>query len=211
MSMRPSRQSMMLSARQPAARLLAWLAIVAMPWQIVPSSACGCSQGSRCSATVTCSEDDAGSGCCETKRCPCTGASVCRCGHSGGRSCCYGSTTRDSQRAEPCCGSQQTCCNVPGCCGGGANRSERSCCGGGSGCSCGDNCHCGEDSAPPAKPITPPTNDAPAERVLEAQAIASPINANLAVAREASPLATDALDMPQDAASTCVLLCRFTL
>ena len=207
--MRPQRKTMMLSARQPAARILAWLAMVAMPWQMVPSSACGCGQGSRCSAAS--SGNDSGPRCCETKRCPCTGASVCHCRHDGESSCCRSSSTRQSQDAGRSCCSRTSSCGATGCCGQSATCGEHSCCSGGTGCSCGDNCHCGEDSAPPAKPITPPTNDAPAERVLEAHAIASPINANLAIAREASPLAIDVLDISQDAASTCVLLCRFTL
>ena len=201
----------MLSPRHSAARMLVWLAIFAMPWQLMPLRTCGCTPGACGAAASDCCEDGVEAQSCETKRCPCTGASVCRCRHESVGSCCHSSTASDPHASGRSCCSKGSCCGEHSCCSGETFGSERSRCCGSAGCSCGDSCHCGESTSPPANPAAPPTDETPSERVVEAHAIASCVNVSCALVREAFPLAIDVFSLPQGAASTCVLLCRFTL
>ncbi|QEG35813.1 hypothetical protein Pr1d_31190 [Bythopirellula goksoeyrii] len=176
-----------------AARILIWLAAIAIPMQGVPTVACECSKVSHSPTKIESSE-----GCCctdsqaESGRCPCTGAKVCHCGE-------------DSS----CKQQSRTCCSVSperhSCCSGGTCP----CCADGN-CSCGANCQCGKNNAP-TEPVCPPVeNNSPERIIADATVLASlatiyqpcPTHQSLSVTVGSESLTS--LDR-------CITLCRFTI
>lgn len=184
------------------ARTMVWLAAVATPLQGLPTASCGCTAGSD--TVVATMKADTATSCCKksTRACPCTGASICRCGEgsrcsqSNARSCCSSANGGHASAQASCCRTCSCCC-----CGGDS---------GGAGCSCGDNCRCSE-SEPPTNPATPPVEDSQPDRVLVASSMPVALNDALPIVPRASRLDIAAMAASLPTVDRCVSLCRFTL
>jgi hypothetical protein len=162
-------------------RLIVWLAAIAIPFQGMPTAACGCARTSGMTAVTVLS-------CCSqpsTGQCPCTGAAVCRCGESSS-----------------CCQSEPSCCS-------GDTTSESSCeCG--TGCQCGDNCQCGKGNVP-IKPAAPPVENSSPERIVSGSASAATVSTVFLPAFSRQHLELSAGAIALTALASCSRLCRFTL
>ncbi len=162
-------------------RLIVWLAAIAIPFQGMPTAACGCARTSEMTAVTV-------SSCCSqpsTGQCPCTGAAVCRCGESSS-----------------CCQSEPSCCS-------GDTTSESSCeCG--TGCQCGDNCQCGK-SSPPRPPAVPPVENTSPDRIATDSTSAASLSVVFQPSFSRQHLSFDAGVKALTALDSCARLCRFTL
>jgi len=125
----------------------------------------------------------------------------------------------ESLPAAACGCTSSVACSAPaGCCCTGAKvckcgATSASCCSRGAsetGCSCGDNCQCSQNSTP-AKPVVPPVESSSSERILADSTAAAflatvclPSSTRQHLDLHAGANALTALDC-------CVILCRFTL
>ena len=179
-------------AQHLAARMLVWLAAMAVPVQGLPTDGCICTSVSSASdktaptANNCCASSHASCG-----RCPCTGAEVCRCGqsslcHKPSHSCCAGHRAKAS-----CC---SDCC--------GSNGTHGT-------CPCGEDCQCGKNDTPKT-PATPPVEPNSPERIVADSAMA--ISSAVVYQRSALRQHVDfCMEIDSLAAlDRCVILCRFT-
>ena len=170
-----------ITTRPITTRLLVWLAAITIPFQGLPTASCGCARTSEMTVVTVescCSQPSAG-------QCPCTGATVCRCGE-----------------ASSCCQSEPSCCA-------GESSSELSCqCS--EDCQCGDNCQCGKSNVP-TKPAAPPVENTSPDRI----ATDSTSTASLSIVFQPSfsrqHLSFDTGAIALTALDSCARLCRFTL
>lgn len=167
-----------------AARTMIWLAAFAVPVQGLPPEACACTKA----ATADCCANRQAS----PRRCPCTGAEVCRCGESS-----------------PCQKSSHSCCSeqkiAPSCC-------PDCCCSSGCNgkCACGPNCQCRKNDAPKALETPPTENENSTERIV-ADANSAGLLTDLYIpstTRQHLRFYTVAAAL--GALDRCVVLCRFT-
>jgi hypothetical protein len=194
--------------QQLTARILVWMAAVAIPLQGWPTTGCGCA-GGKVSSDQTCQKqhcrdcsrsapDNEPGDCCNQQvanRCCSTEAKVCRCGE----------TSPCPPHSSPCCSGNRTTGN---CC----SSSDMTASAGSSGseCQCGSDCRCGNGKVPP-EPAAPPAETSSPERMIADSAGAASSGAiylpSMTRPRLDLEVGTDALS----AHDCCVTLCRFTL
>ena len=175
----------MRTANRAAARMLIWLAAFATPLQGLSPVAGACTR----TASLSC----CGSDLVNARRCPCTGAEVCRCGQS--------SSSRESSHS--CCSRQNAVSSSGNCCCCASGRDKT--------CPCGTNCQCGKSDAPQPPATLPAANANDSERIIASAT--SSVSFAGSCRPDAAQQHTDvsAETVALRALDRCVVLCRFAL